>query len=342
MLGQFEDQQTGLYIARAFHDMKHKGHGVDTRALVKHYGFEQAQIEVFNEIDDLKLDVEIDVVLVLKGLELAEETLDKLRLRFKNSIFVNWFFDVYLEEKPIWENKDKYDFINKFDFFVCSLKGVADKLKEKGFSNIYYVDQACHPLYNGEVSMNNYQKRLYGEDISFVGNLGYIAHSNRIKTLNRIIDEGFNIKIWGDIVVDPKYIGPKIFDKHSGRTVYNEDHSKVCASSLINLGVDQDESVDMGWSARLYKVLCAGGLYLTNATKGLDKMFNVNKKGEPITDDQDLVVFYDEEDLTKKLDFLLEHEDIRESIRKNGQKKVLEYHTYEHRLNELLDLITGE
>jgi len=92
-------------------------------------------------------------------------------------------------------------------------------------------------------------------------------------------------------------------------------------------------------SARIYRVMCAGGLYLSTATKGIESLFNVNKEGEEITGDQELVVFYDENDLIKKLDFLLEHDDIRESIAKNGQKRVISEHTFKHRIIKMLKMI---
>jgi spore maturation protein CgeB len=125
---------------------------------------------------------------------------------------------------------------------------------------------------------------------------------------------------------------------HQKEKVINETHSRVVQSSLINLGIDQDRDVDMGHSARLYRVMCAGGLYMVNATKGLDRIFNVNKDGAILTGEEDLVLYYSFEDMVNKIDFLLEHEDIRNKIRLNGQKKVIENHTFEHRLGRMFEL----
>ena len=122
----------------------------------------------------------------------------------------------------------------------------------------------------------------------------------------------------------------------------NENHSKAAQASLINLGIDQDENIDMGHSARIFTVLCAGGFYLCNATKGLEKVFKINNKGELITPDQEVVVYYDLNDLVDKLDFLLEHDSIRRQIAKNGQKRTLENYTFKHRVKELIELIKTE
>ena len=85
--------------------------------------------------------------------------------------------------------------------------------------------------------------------------------------------------------------------------------------------------------------MCAGGLYLTTYVKDLETMFKLNKSDELITVEQELVVYYDENDLINKLDFLLAHDDIRNSIAKNGQTIVKEKHTFECRLKDMLEVI---
>jgi len=142
------------------------------------------------------------------------------------------------------------------------------------------------------------------------------------------LKEGFKMKIWGPVYGVWKKLSYDLRNAHQQQLVINEDHSKVCQASLINLGIDQDTAIDMGHSARLYRVMCCGGLYLCNGTKGLDKMFKVNKPNEMPTGEEDLVVFYNEDHLIEVIDFLLEHDDIRDSIRKNGQKTVLKSYVF--------------
>jgi len=128
----------------------------------------------------------------------------------------------------------------------------------------------------------------------------------------------------------------------SGEAVINERHSIVCQSSLINLGLDAMPELEGSMSARLYRVMCAGGLYLSTPTKGIEKLFKINKKGDKINEEQELVVFYDENDLIEKIDFLLENEKIRKQIAINGQKKVLSEHTFTDRIKKLIKLVEGK
>lgn len=68
-------------------------------------------------------------------------------------------------------------------------------------------------------------------------------------------------------------------------------------------------------------------------------MFYTNQRDGPITDKQEIVVYHNGDDLIKKLDFLLEHDELREKIAKNGQKAVLAKHKFTDRLKEMLEVI---
>ncbi len=338
ILGQFKDKQSGIYILESFGKTCSKVDGIDIRELVIQHGVKDGQAAILKTLTDLNL--KLDLIVMLKGLELSHETVEKVKELYTKAKLVNCIFNKYWRKDPIWETEDAFKTIKLFDYFFCSLKGVADKLTEKGLKNARYLDEGCQPTANKEIYMNYFQERKYGEDISFVGSLGYLMqHQNRIPTLLRIIREGFRAKIWGDVVCEWKRIPQEIKQFHMQTQVINEDHSKAVQSSLINLGIDQDTDIDMGHSARIFRVLCAGGFYLCNATKGLEKIFKINKEGKPITSDQEIAVYYNLDDLIDKIDFLLEHGSIRRQIAKNGQKRTLENYTFEHRVKELLKVV---
>ena len=342
ILGNFMDNQTGIYIEKSLEELGHEVKTVNIRKILadNKSELEPTQLVVLEEIE--KLSYTPDTIIVLKGHELTTETLKKIRVKYKNVKLVNWFFDIYFNDKKIWENKECNEFIKEFDYFFCSIKEASDKLKEVGFNNVYYLEEGCYPPFHKEQYMNNFQKKKYGEDISFCGSIGYSMHQDRIRLLDLIVKEGFNINIWGRVVCEPKSIPPLMRRFLTGKEVVNESHSMVCQTSLINIGIDQDINADMGFSARVYRVLCAGGLYLSTNTKGLDKLFKINKKGEELTKDLEIVVFYDDKDLIEKLDFLLEHDGVREAIAENGQKVVLEKHKFSDRLSEMIGIVKNE
>lgn len=337
ILGQMKDLQTGMYIVESLEEMKEGVAFIDTRAIVEDFGIMDGQKVIMDELTDL--DYDPDIIMVLKGLEMTPETVEAVKNKYSKATLINWFFDVQLAGTDIWENDKYFPTLKMFDYYFCSLDGVAELLRDRGFDNVYHVGEACYPLLHREQYCNNFQKTKYGEDVAFVGSIGMDFHSNRVKYLSRIIKEGFNIKIWGDMVGQAKNIPLSLRQRMTGVSAVNEIHGMVCKNSLVNLGFDGRPDIDGSMSARIYRVLCAGGLYLTTATKGIDKYFKINKEGEEISPDQEVVVFYDEGDLLEKLDFLLEHDNIRESIAKNGQKKVVEEHTFVHKLKEIIEVI---
>lgn len=338
ILGQIKDLQTGIYIVNTVEEMGDECAYVDIRQLSEIHGINNAQKIILEKIDEL--DYTPDVIIVLKGLEMTLKTLQGVRDKFPKAILTNWFFDVKLAGVDIWDNDKFYPALKLYDYFFCSLGGVAEKLKESGFENVHHVGEGCYPPLHGEQYMNSFQEKKYGEDIAFIGTIGLnFAHKNRIQYLQKIVKEGFNIKIWGGIAGEAKSIPLDIRHSMTGDSVVNERHSMVCQSTLVNLGIDQDPTLNASWSARLYRIMCSGGLYLSTPTKGLENYFKINKRDEPITEDQDLVVFYNEADLIEKIDFLLENEEIRKKIAENGKKKVLAEHTFKDRINDIMKIV---
>lgn len=339
VLGGFEDGQTGLYLLESFSDVASNVNGIDVRRMISEIGYDKSQKEIFNEFDDLKNKP--NLIVVMKGLEFTYNTLKKIKEKYPDADLVNWFFDVHLGPKPIWQSSEFFDSLRLYDYFFCNFKGVADELNDHGFKNAINLKEGCSLTHHAPVYMNNFQLKKYGEDVAFVGTVGFhIQHPNRIPTLSKIIKEGFNIKIWGGIVGKETKIPIDIRRNRTDIIVTNEQHSKIAQSSLINIGIDGNP--EYGWGARLYRIMCAGGLYLTNYANGLEKYFNINKKDEEITENQDLVVYYDLDDLIKTIDFLLENDDIRTKIAENGMNKVQKEHTFKQRVKKMIEIIKNK
>jgi len=338
LLGYLGDNQSAIYVGEAFKELGHDVTAIATREIVAKFGNAEGQTKILEEID--KGNYSPDIVLVLKGIEVLPKTLKQIKERFPDATFINWFFDWLVAGVPIWKNESYFDTIKMFDYYFFSAGECVTKLKEKGFDNVYYLDEACSPLHHAEVYMNAFQKKKYSSDVSFIGTLGHFnIHPDRVKYLLKIAKEGFELRIWGRIAGEMKFIPMELRPLCTQQEVINQNHSKVVKTSLVNLGLDSNINLWRGQSARIFRVMCAGGLYLSAPTKGLDEMFKLNKKDEPITDDQEIVVFYDENDLVRKLDFLLEHDAIREKIAQNGQKKVLEEHKFVDRIKEMIKII---
>src|SRR3990167_957078 len=191
VLGHFGDNQSALYIMDSCRQIASDVAGIDVRQIVLDLGAEQGQKVIMQEVEKLKIIP--DLIIVLKGIEINHDTLLKIKAFYPAAKIVNWFFDKYLTIKPIWEETEFFDSIKVYDKFFCSLKGVADKLIEKGFTNVEHLPEGCNPNFNSDVYMNSYQENKYGEDIAFCGSIGFLKqHPSRIPILDKIVKEGYN------------------------------------------------------------------------------------------------------------------------------------------------------
>lgn len=119
----------------------------------------------------------------------------------------------------------------------------------------------------------------------------------------------------------------------TGREAHHDDFGRVCASARIVLGVERGfhrEALVAGYSSnRMWRVVVAGGFYLGYGAPGVRDLLR----------DGEHCVFYDDDQ--QALDLIahyLAHDDARERIRAAGRRFVLEHHTLDARLHNLLTM----
>lgn len=117
----------------------------------------------------------------------------------------------------------------------------------------------------------------------------------------------------------------EVFEKIS----YNEEAPKVFHLSKINLNITL-RSIETGVPQRVFDIMCAGGFVLSNYQEELEELF---------VPGEEIVLFYDMEDLIQKVRYYLTHEQERLRIAVNGYQKVKEYYNYPARLKQILKIV---
>lgn len=107
---------------------------------------------------------------------------------------------------------------------------------------------------------------------------------------------------------------------------YYTDMTKVFHLSKINLNITLP-SIESGLPARIFDIMGSGGFVLTNYQPEIDDLFVIGRE---------LEVFHDLEELLQKTEYYLTHENERIRIAMNGYQKVMESHTYEHRIRTMI------
>lgn len=182
---------------------------------------------------------------------------------------------------------------NPYNYIFHFDKLQVERLRKMGVTNIYHMPLAVNTRRVLNQINNKITEAHYINDISFMGNLYNDEHN-------------FFDKIKG------------LSEYESGYIDYYEDMSKMFNRSKINLNITL-RSILSGISLRALDTMGAGGFLLSNYQPELAELFE---------DGKELVMYYSRQDLMDKAAYYLEHDEERELIARNGQKKIIEQYDY--------------
>ena len=106
-----------------------------------------------------------------------------------------------------------------------------------------------------------------------------------------------------------------IYGYKNRQPVWSEDFYNVISQSKMGLNLSRTNSVKYNTSNRISSLIANGLMTFTDIRTNLNDFFN-----------EDEVVFYNNvNDLSEKLNFYKENENLRKKIAKNGQKKYFDF-----------------
>ncbi len=124
--------------------------------------------------------------------------------------------------------------------------------------------------------------------------------------------------------LDPDLSMPGV--QNHGSIDYEEEMPLVFKKSRINLNISL-RSIQSGIPLRAFDIMGSGGFLLSNFQADFLDYF---------VPEEDFVFYESREDLLRKTDYYLNHEEERQAIARNGHDKVAAGHTYRHRVREML------
>lgn len=116
--------------------------------------------------------------------------------------------------------------------------------------------------------------------------------------------------------------------QNMGAVDYYEVMPHVFKHSKINLNITL-RSIRSGIPLRAFDIMGAGGFLLSNYQEDFFDFF---------IPEEDFVFFDGTEDLLNKIEYYLSHEKERKEIAQNGFRKVNAFHTYEQRVDTILEI----
>ena len=119
------------------------------------------------------------------------------------------------------------------------------------------------------------------------------------------------------------------FIKKHERVDYFTEMPFVFGNSRINLNITIP-NIKTGLSLRVWDILNCHGFLMTDYRAELTEYFVPNK---------DIVIYEDCDELSAKAEFYLKNDSLRQKISQNAYDKVRKYHTCEHRLKKILEIV---
>lgn len=268
-------------------------------------------------------NIKPDFVIYTKN-ELPVEIFQNLK---KFTKIIQWYPDPII---PRWLPP----YIKTVDIFFTISEGMVDEIRKLN-PHSFWLTQAFEPSFFKTKEITDNDKKTFGSDITFVGNLGSkTQYLIRRKYLNRVLREGFQLKWWGPKI--PKKLSTifiifgRLGKAYGGKFIWGEEYAKVAKLSKIFLAFDSMPHMRKSMSARMYTAVGCGAFYMCQYVDGIE---------EVLVPDKEIITFSSDVEMIDKIKFYLHHEEIRKRIAENGKKRVLNEHTYEIRIKQMLKII---
>ena len=195
----------------------------------------------------------------------------------------------------------------------CTAYEMVEWFNKEG-ANCHYIAQGIDPEVFKPVAPDpKYRKDITGPVISMIGT----------RTIER--DEYYKALTDGGFF--PAYYG-----KGYGKEVFDKDFAVICSSSDFMISLNTHNGVHKGYfSNRLPRYLACG-----TCTLHLDPLEDLNKY---FKDEKEIIFSKSKEELVEKLLSIDEETKIKIAI--NGRERVLKEYTWDLKMVEILNLVTG-
>jgi spore maturation protein CgeB len=215
--------------------------------------------------------------------------------------------------------------LERFDLMLSSFHHFVDRFRAAGidseFFRLAFYDRVLDRLRARGADPNPDSAR--GHRVTFVGGVAPSTHGRGTSVMERAA-AALPLEIWG-------YGGDELptgsaIRAHLRGEAWGLDMYELLSRSQIVLNRHIDVAEGQANNMRLYEATGTGALLLTDATQGLEDLFDVGRE----------VVAYDSaEDLVEKVRHYMANDPERIAIARAGQERTMREHTYRDRMREL-------
>lgn len=263
-----------------------------------------------------------DTILVIKGQLIQPYSLKKIKNEFPNIVLCNLNPD---NPFNTWHYGNSNHLIIKsiplYDIYFIWGKFLIQKLKKAYAQQVEYLPFGYDPELHYPIEVTNEEKEYYGSDISFIGSWD----KEREWWLSYLLD--YNLKIWGD---HWEKASKKIQQRWTRIRVVEEDYSKVCNASKINLNFIRKQN-GSAHNMRTFEIPACKGFMISNRTDEQMGIFEEKKEAD---------YFNNLNELKNKIDYYLIREKQITEIKDASYKRLKQdKNSYEDRAKVIIEIL---
>jgi spore maturation protein CgeB len=262
-----------------------------------------------------------DLVLALSQAPLTMAVLEQMRR--KKVLTAMWFVENF-RHLTYWQQM-----VTGYDFwFVMQQAACLDAFRKAGASQVSYLPLAAEPAIHHPMSLTPQERQEFGADVSFLG----AGYRNRRHILPSLVGHGWTFKLWGNEWDNPVALesvlqreGARI-DTPTSVKIFNATSVNINLHSYTGDGFDPEGD---GVNPRTFELASCGAFQVVDARTLLPALF----------DESMMAVINSPEQLLLTVQTYLHEPARRMGMAESSRKRVLEAHTYVHRMKTLLGAV---
>jgi spore maturation protein CgeB len=259
-----------------------------------------------------------DLVLSLAQAPLTLPVLEHLRK--KKFLTAMWFVENYRHLTYWQQMAPGYEF-----WFVFQQGQCPDAFRRAGARNVSYLPMAADPEVHGPITLSDEDRGQYGSDVSFVG----AGYANRRKLFPALLRQPWSFKLWGNEWAGADDLQSAL--QLNGSRIDTPTCMKVFNATTINLNLHSTTGVGLDPQAdfvnpRTFELTACGAFQLVDHRSLLPEFFNA----------QEIVSFRTFDEVPGLVQQWLGDPAARQAMTTAAQARVLNAHTYVHRMKDLL------
>jgi len=259
-----------------------------------------------------------DLVLSLAQAPLTLPVLEHLHK--KKFLTAMWFVENYRHLTYWQQMAPGYEF-----WFVFQQGACLEAFKQAGARQVRYLPMAADPALHRPLTLSEEDRRVYGADVSFVG----AGYANRRRLFPALLNRPWSFKLWGNEWEGADELRPAL--QLNGARVDTATCMKIFNATTVNVNLHSSTGPGLDPQAdfvnpRTFELAACGAFQLTDHRSLLSDLFT----------EQEIVSFRSFDDVPGLIRTWLADPAARQATAAAARMRLLNAHTYEHRMKDLL------